>query len=130
MGSLFGVGSILGDSSINGVNTNPYTCTDSCGGSSEGDIIGSPTDSSQYTDSGQDPTSKGGGLSSLSHVIDDAFKAFTISQTPTSYRAASPQSPAGILARTQASTAQTQSTILTIGAIVIVIVVLFLIFKK
>jgi hypothetical protein len=81
---------------------------------------------------GQDPTSGGGGnfLSSLSSVVDDAFKAYQISQTPTNYRAASPQSPAALQIQAQAAQSKSTSQMLLIGGIIAIILVLYLVLKK
>lgn len=122
-GSIFSAGSLVGDSFLNGQDSSLYTPDVS---------ISYPVDNSQYSDAGQDPTSGGGGdfLSTLAQVANDAFKAYTVSQTPTSYRAAAPGSPAYIAARATASQTQTTSTLLMVGGIVIVVVVLFFVFKK
>lgn len=123
MGTLFSPGSILGDTSINGVNYDSYSPDVS---------IDNPPDASQYTDAGTDPTSGGGGdwAATLGTVVNDAFSAYQIAQTPTAYRAASPGSPAAIAAKAQATQAKTQSTLLMIGGIIVVIVVLYFVFKK
>jgi hypothetical protein len=122
-GSIFSAGSLLGDSSLNGSDSSLYTPDVS---------IDNPVDNSQYDDTGTDPTSGGGGdfLSTLSTVANDAFKAYTVSQTPTSYRAAAPGSPAAIAARAAAAKTNTSSTLLIVGGLVVVVVVLFLVFRK
>lgn len=125
-GSIFSAGSLLGDSPITGQDSSLYTTP----------VFDSPgNDASQYTDAGQDPTSGSGGnfLSTLDSVVNDAFKAYTVASTPTSYRAAQPGSPAAIQSQAQATalkSSQQNSQILLIGGILVVIVVLFLLFKK
>lgn len=122
-GSIFSAGSLIGDSTITGQDSSLYTPDVS---------IDNPPDNSQYSDAGQDPTSGGGGdfLSTLGQVANDAFKAYTVSQTPTSYRAAAPGSPAAIAAKASAAKTQTTTTLLLVGGIVIVALVLYFVFKK
>lgn len=123
MGTLFSASSIMGDSAINGVNSDLYQTDVS---------IGSPVDNSQYSDAGQDPTSGGGGdwASTFSTVVNDAFKAFSVAQTPTSYRAASPNSPAAIQATAAATASKQQSQMIMFGGIIVVLIVLYMLFKK
>ena len=122
-GSIFSVGSILGDPPLTGQDSSLYTT----------DVFNSPgNDASQYTDSGQDPTSGSGGnfLSTLDSVVNDAFKAYSISQTPTYGRAISPQSPAALQIQANAARQKSTSQLIVIGGIIVVIVVLYMIFKK
>lgn len=125
-GSIFSAGSLVGDSPITGQDSSLYTTP----------VFDSPgNDASQYTDAGQDPTAGTGGnfLSTLDTVVNDAFKAYTVASTPTSYRAAQPGSPAALQAQaslSQAKAQQQNTSLLLIGGIVIVALVLFLIFKK
>lgn len=122
-GSIFSAGSLLGDGPISGQDSSLYTT----------DVFNSSgNDASQYTDSGQDPTQGNGGnfLSTLGTVVNDAFKAYSISQTPTSYRSAAPNSPAAIQASSAAATAKTTNTLIMFGGLIVIVVVLYVLFKK
>ena len=122
-GSIFSAGSILGDGPISGQDSSLYTPS----------VFDSPgNDSSQYSDAGQDPTSGSGGnfLSTLGSVVNDAFAAYQISQTPTSYRAANPNSPAAMQIRAQTAQQKTTSQLLIIGGVIVIVVVLYLVLKK
>lgn len=93
-------------------------------------------DVSTYTDAGVDPTIGSGGnwLGTLGNVVNDAFKAYQIAQTPTSYRPAAPTSPAAIAARSQATLANQQSSqknnLMMFGVIIVVGIIIYLVVKK
>jgi len=120
---MFGLDGMFGNPTISGANADTYAPNVS---------IGNPPDNSQYTDYGQDPESGGGGdwASTLGVVVNDAFRAYQISQTPTPYRAAAPGSPASIQAVAAAQAAKTQNTVMVLGVIVILGIILYMLFKK
>lgn len=121
-GSIFSAGSLVGDSALNGQDSALYTP----------DVFySSGPDNSNYTDEGQDPTGGSGGnfLGTLDAVVNDAFKAYTISQTPAQYRTISPQSPAALQARANAQSNVNTATLLKIGLIIAVAIGIYLIVK-